>query len=287
MQADHERIRQFQEQVGQYRGKRARSFPWRHHPDPYAVLVSEFMLQQTQTSRVLGYFAPFLARFPDFAALAAAPLADLLAFWQGLGYNRRALWLQQTAQRMVADHGGRIPGSVEALTALPGIGPNTAGAILCFAYDLPVPFLETNIKAALIHDFFPDPGQVSDHDLLELSSLTMDRQHPREWYYALVDYGVEIKKAHPNPSRKARSYRKQAGFQGSLRQFRGSILRQLLRQGAVDREGLYRAVCRELDRPDPEALELYGQALRDLVKEGLVAEESGRYLPGSGPSDQP
>lgn len=194
------------------------------------------MLQQTQTNRVLGCFQPFLELFPDVSTLAEARQKDILAAWQGLGYNRRAINLQQAAKRIVSEHGGAIPSDMEQLLELPGIGRSTAGAIMAFGFNLPVVFIETNIRRVFIHFFFPEQGSVKDKDILPLVDKTLNRNNPRRWYYALMDYGAMLKANGPNPNRKSAHYVRQSRFVGSDRQVRGRIIRQLLESREFSRK---------------------------------------------------
>ncbi len=246
-----------------------RSLPWRETADPYAILVSEVMLQQTRVDRVVGKYADFLRRFPDFATLAAAPLQELLAAWQGLGYNRRAVALKKCAEAVAAQYGGVLPESVEALQALPGIGPYTARAIAAFAFDLPTVFIETNIRAALIHHFLGDREGVRDAEILPLVAATLDRFHPRAWYNALMDYGAMLKKAHGNPARRSAHHARQTPFKGSNRELRGRILKALLAVPGRTAQELGTNLGAE-----PAAVH---KNLLRMEKEGLVAELHGRF----------
>ena len=221
----------FRNDIYEYYGKESRSFPWRSTSDPYRILISEIMLQQTQTFRVMGKYERFLEAFPDFSALAQADLASVLTFWQGLGYNRRALNLKKTAEIVMRDFGGRLPDSPEELTTLPGIGHATAGAILAFAFNHPVVFIETNIRRVFIHCFFQDRQDITDREILPLVEGTLDRNNPRQWYYALMDYGAMLKGQVPNPNRRSAHYTRQSRFEGSDRQIRGKILRTLVEKG--------------------------------------------------------
>jgi A/G-specific adenine glycosylase len=260
-----EDVRRFQEEVYDHYRSHGRELPWRETDDPYAILVSEMMLQQTQVPRVLEKYGLFLDRFPNVTALARAQLGDILRVWQGLGYNRRALALKRIAESVVAEHGGRVPQKEEALVALPGIGTATASAIRAFAFGEPIAFIETNIRAALIHRFFPDGRAVKDAELLPLAAETLDRENPRRWYYALMDYGAAAKKRHSNPGRRSAHYRRQSPFEGSNRQIRGLILRLLARERRMNRRRLLAAVDRER-----EAVE---RNLRQLEKEGFIVLE--------------
>jgi len=217
----------FIDTIKSYYRSHKRAFAWRDVENPYYVLVSEIMLQQTQTYRVAPKFEEFIARFPSIEALAQAPLAAVLTAWQGLGYNRRAKFLHLTAQHIVAQHGGVVPADPMALKECPGIGPATAASIVAFSYDKPTLFIETNIRAVFIHFFFPEAEKVSDAELWPLIEATLDREEPRQWYYALMDYGVMLKKVHKNPSRRSKHHVVQSKFEGSRRQVRGAVVRVL------------------------------------------------------------
>jgi len=219
--------------IWNYYRRHGRDLPWRRTRDPYRILVSEIMLQQTQADRVIGYYEKFLARFPDVAALARARLADILGIWHGLGYNRRALYLKRAAEEIAARHGGAVPCDPDALAQLPGIGAATAGAIAAFAFNSPVPFIETNIRRAYIHLFFPRRRAVPDAALLPLIARTMSRKNPRAWYYALMDYGAMLgaaQKGKKNPNRRSKHYTKQTRFSGSDRELRGKIITLALKK---------------------------------------------------------
>ncbi len=207
--------------------RRGRDFPWRRIRDPYRILVSEIMLQQTQTSRVEKKYPLFLERFPDFSALARAPLSEVLQYWRGLGYNRRAVALKEIAAAVTARSDGTLPQSEEELRRLPMIGKNTAASIIAFTWNRPTLFIETNIRRVYIYHFFPEQEKVRDRELLPLIEQTLHRENPREWYYALMDYGVYLKGRVPNPNTRSTAYRRQSAFEGSRRQLRGRVLREL------------------------------------------------------------
>jgi A/G-specific adenine glycosylase len=247
-----------------------RALPWRETTDPYRILVSEIMLQQTQVDRVSAKFVDFIGRFPDVAALASSGLADVLAAWQGLGYNRRAVALKRAAEAIVADFGGIVPSSRKELETLPGIGPYTAGAVMAFAHDRPEVFIETNIRSVFIHHFFRDRSGIHDRDLLPLVDVTMDRHRPRAWYNALMDFGVALKREHANPSRKSIHHLRQSPFEGSNRQLRSALLREVLAHPGLSAaelasrvEGAHEKTVANLDR---------------MEKEGLISRKRGRYF---------
>ena len=222
--------------------------PWRETRDPYRILVSEIMLQQTQVDRVRGKYEAFLSAFPDVAALASAPLDRVLAAWQGLGYNRRAVALHRSARILRSEHHCLIPNDTAALVALPGIGAATAGSIRAFAFNEPVVFIETNIRRVFIHEFFPGREAVADDELLPFVAAALVRRSPRDWYYALMDYGTALARQVPNPNRRSRTYTRQSRFEGSDRQLRGAILRVLVGGGALTGAGVARAAGGDNER---------------------------------------
>jgi len=201
--------------------------PWRKTTNPYRILVSEMMLQQTQVERVLPKYKAFIQRFSTVQKLSEASLGEVLVAWQGLGYNRRAKMLHSCAQMVVSSYNGVFPETYEGLKELPGIGPYTAGAVMAFAYNKPIPVIETNIRTVFIHHFFQDKTDVIDAEIVRYIVLTMDQENPREWYWALMDYGSYIKREFGNPNSKSKHYTKQSKFTGSDRQIRGAILREL------------------------------------------------------------
>ena len=263
-----EQVRDFRKIVHKFYAEGARAdLPWRKTKEPYRILVSEFMLQQTQVSRVSLKFRPFVERFPDFESLARASLREVLAEWSGLGYNRRALNLKKTAEEVVSVHGGRLPRAYERLLTLPGVGPATAAGVSAFAFGEGRPFIETNIRAVFIHHFYPGRRAVPDLDILPLIEQTLDRRDPRRWFYALMDYGVAIKASNPNPSRRSAHYARQGRFEGSSREARGLIVKALAG----------RAMCeRELAAATGLGIERTRSALPGLVRDGLVASRRGK-----------
>lgn len=254
-------IDQFRLMIWDYFKKNGRDFSWRQSPyDSYSIVVSEVMLQQTQTHRVTGKFEQFIAKFPSFAVLAQSSVVDLITAWQGLGYNRRALALQKIAQIVMQNHEGVLPNSPELLQTFPGIGPATAASICAFAFNTPTVFIETNVRAVYLHHFFRDKAAVSDKELIPLVQAALDRENPRQWYYALMDYGVMLKKLHKNPSRKSAHYTKQSTFENSERQIRGAILRIMAEHRAI--------------RPD-DLIALIGRDERRIIKNIAALEEEG------------
>lgn len=202
--------------------------PWRDTRDPYRILLSEVMLQQTQVSRVLVKYPEFLRAFPTIRALAHADKKKLLRMWQGMGYNRRALYLKRAAQTIIKQHEGHVPKTLSELESLPGIGHATAAAILTYAFNKPAPFIETNTRRVFIHHFFPKRRRVSDADIMPLIGAALPKTNRREWYYALMDYGTFLARAIPNPNKRSLHYARQQPFEGSTREIRGFLLKESL-----------------------------------------------------------
>ncbi len=199
--------------------------PWREDTRPYFVLVSELMLQQTQVSRVIPKFQNFIVKFPTEQVLARAQLADVLKAWQGLGYNRRAKFLHETAKQLIEQES--FPSTEKELLKLPGVGKNTAGAILAYSFNQPSLFIETNIRTVYIHHFFNDRVDVDDKEILEKLTETIDHEHPREFYWSLMDYGSWLKANGVRNSSSSKHYKKQPPLKGSVREVRGHIVRAL------------------------------------------------------------
>jgi A/G-specific adenine glycosylase len=218
-----------------YRRAGRSALPWRHTREPYAILVSEIMLQQTQVARVEEYYKRFIKQFPSFRSLACTDQSDVLKAWQGLGYNRRALFLKRSAEIVVKQHGGKLPANRAVLESLPGIGRGTSGSLMAFAFNKPEIFIETNIRRVFIHFFFKKQKKVTDAELERYIERSVDRKNPREWYWALMDYGAAMHAASAakkvaNPNRRSAHYKKQSVFAGSDRELRGEIIRSTLSQ---------------------------------------------------------
>ena len=246
--------------------------PWRTNRTPYRVFVSEIMLQQTSVTRVMVRWPGFLRSFPTFRKLGNASVEQVITAWKGLGYNRRALALRESARRISSELHGRLPRTVEELVQLPGVGPATAAAVIVYTFNIPLVFIETNIRRVFLHTFFPDQQDVPDSLILPLVENAVDKAHPRDWYYALMDYGTWLASGGAgrggDPNRRSRSYKAQSRFEGSRRQLRGRVLAAILEEKAASLaqlEGL-------LDE-DPR---LPG-ALRQLVDEGFLRLSGGRY----------
>lgn len=254
--------------LGHYRAH-GRDLAWRHTRDPYAVLVSEVMLQQTQVPRVERMWPRFMEAFPDVYALAGAPLADVLREWAGMGYNRRAVQLKRMAEQVVDRFGGRMPTALDDLLALPGVGPATAAAVEAFAYGEAHPYIETNVRAVFLHHFFGDRCDVPDREIMPLVGITLDRRDPRRWYYALMDYGTHLKRTVPDPCRRSAHHTRQSRFAGSRRELRAALLRAVL-DDPGRRTGRYA-------RSTGAAVALAGELLSELAAEGFLTAEDGSW----------
>jgi A/G-specific adenine glycosylase len=257
-------VKSFQKHVwDSYKKSGRHDLPWRLNTSFYHVLVSEIMLQQTQVSRVIEKYKRWLQVFPDMKTLAKADLVEVLQQWQGLGYTRRAKYLQQIAQELSGlTEIGLCSLSVEELDALPGIGPYTARAIHTFVTNSRNIFIETNIRTIHLHHFFQDKDIVTDRELLEKIAETTPKDNCREWYWALMDYGSELKRSGIKNNSKSSSYSKQSSFVGSNRQVRGMILALLLDKKLVSKNKLKDAL-----KVESAALQ---KALAELEKEGFV-----------------
>ncbi|MFP4644554.1 MAG: A/G-specific adenine glycosylase [Spirochaetales bacterium] len=328
MTLSNEQIHAFRAAVYRFYRKEGRhELAWRLTDDPYRILLSEIMLQQTQVSRVAVRYEEFLALFPSLEALADASLRDVLAAWSGLGYNRRARFLHELAGVVIRDHGGRLPRTVDALRELPGIGEYTASAVACFAYRAPVPMIETNIRRAIIYSFFsknagysglesdmplfaaeearggtvesrssavedrasdagenaavvfPErreefrprtvPAAVHDREVRGVAVQLLDRGYPREWNYALMDYGQALSRHVPNPNRHSAHYTRQSRFEGSRRQVRGALLKVLAGVADADEQTLVDETGFMHERVH--------SVLSDLAREGFVEVVEGGF----------
>lgn len=284
-----------------------RDLPWRHSRDPYRILVSEVMLQQTQVDRVLPYYEAFLTRFPDVQSLASAPTADVIKAWAGLGYNRRAVNLQRTAQHVVEHLDGRFPSDVDALRKLPGIGPYTAGAIACFAFEQDVAFVDTNIRRVLHRVFFgvdvPTPT-ASERQIVAVGEAAVPPGNGWTWNQALMEFGAlqctarkpacvicplqTSCRAFPavlsalGKLPKGVRLKREAPFSGSNRFYRGRVLAALRDESG---EGIVLAELGPKVREgfQPDHLPWLYDVVQGLERDGLalVAESSPTYDVGT------
>jgi len=239
--------------------------PWRKTHDPYKILVSEVMLQQTQVERVIPFYKKFIRQFPTAKRLAAASLSEVLAAWSGLGYNRRAKLLRDAAQELSKSAYRTKLITVEELEKLSGVGPYTARAVAAFAENVDVVFVETNIRTAIIHHFFTHVGRrtshisggISDKEIEAILEGVLPKGRAREWYSALMDYGAHLKRGGVRVNARSAQYAKQAKFEGSLRQVRGAILKALTTKKPLT----------SIKKQYPDRFDL---ALAALARDGLI-----------------
>jgi len=261
--------KQFISDVWSHYNRHSRSMPWRNAGpggkfDPYKILVSELMLQQTQVERVIPKFNEFIAAFPSPEDLAAASLEDVLKYWSGLGYNRRAKYLHDIAKSLQHTD---FPQTISELTVFKGIGHNTAAAVLVYSYNMPIAFVETNVRTAFLHYFIDDGSMIDEKQFLSLAEQVLDTHSPREWHWALMDYGSHLKKSGVKNLSRAKIHKKQSPFEGSLRQIRGRVLKELV-GGPIDKNNLGNLI-------NDKRLEL---ALSDLQTEALIElQQNGLY----------
>lgn len=270
---DKHDLRHMERVVKTYYKKHGRyTLPWRKTKDPYKILVSEFMLQQTQVARVIPKYISFVRRFPTCTALAQAPVRDVLAEWSGLGYNRRAKYLRETARQIVEKYKGKVPTSPEVLKTFPGIGPYTAAAVCVFSRNVPLSMLETNIRTVLIHYLFTKEKKVSDKKLYQVLDLFIenDKENPRELYWALMDYGTFLKTSGVRTNSRSPSYTKQSLFKGSNREIRGAIVKVLTKEEKVSLD--------ELAEKTGFSKEKIHQQLTSLLQEGMVLRKGDKWF---------
>ncbi len=236
-------LRRARARVLDWYGPRRSLYPWRRTRDPYRVLVSEVMLQQTQASRVVPAYRAFVRRYPTLASLARAPRSEVIAAWNGLGYNRRAVALSDAARVIVQEHLGRIPSEPELLARLPGVGPYTAAAVDSLAFGRAVPAIDTNVRRVVARVLVGvDPVDAASGEVRRLAARWVDRDDPGAWNQALMDLGREVCRPRPRcercPIRGAcrfladgrepgPSARRRPPFRGSTREARGAVVRSL------------------------------------------------------------
>lgn len=265
-------VEQFQNLIWSFYKKHKRHFPWRETTDPYKILVSEIMLQQTQTSRVVTKYQEFLKNFPTLESLAEANLQQVLKVWIGLGYNRRAKFLHECAKHIYETHHGKFPKDTASLVKLKGIGQSTAGALMNFAFNIPTPFIETNIRTVFIHCFYENSKEkISDRHLVKLIYKTLPTKNTRDWFYALYDYGAHLKQNLPkDPAQKSTTYKKQSKFKGSFREKRSFVLKHLVKQ-ALNETQVQKLFKEKFDSIDVEPI------LDSLIKDKMLEYKRQKY----------
>jgi A/G-specific adenine glycosylase len=281
-------IQSFRREVWNYYKKNGRNtLPWRKTTDPYKILVSEVMLQQTQVPRVIEKYKSFIKKFPSIRALAKVPLSEVLKEWSGLGYNRRAKYLHDAAKIVTGEFNGDMKKALEH--PLPGVGAYTRAAVGTFAFNEPNEMIETNIRTAYIHHFFRPSGKTKqggpllhDAEILEIAAKAAEGQDPRAWHWALMDYGSYLKRTGVRNNIRSKHYTKQSKFEGSLRQVRGEILRQL-HNGPASQSAIHRNLARTLlgsheARGVLAAKEKrLAESFAGLERDGLIKKEKGKW----------
>ena len=261
----------FQKFVLGYFKKSGRDFPWRETTDPYKILVSEVMLQQTQTERVVVKYAEFLEAFPTWKALSNATAAEVVKVWMGLGYYRRAFNLHKAAQCVWNEYGGVPPQTAEGLKNLPGVGPYTAAAVAAFAFGEPAPMIETNIRSVYLYTFYPQVLAVSDKEILQKVEETLYKRDPRSWFYALMDLGVELKKHTKGINQRSKHHVKQSKFEGSQRQVRAAVLRAITEAASIRRAEISRKLSYDADKIEAAITALQAEGLIQTLRGGRIA----------------
>lgn len=241
-----------------------RDLPWRHTRDPYRILVSELMLQQTQVDRVLPKYHAFLTRFPTVHAIASASSADVIRYWKGLGYNRRAVYLHKTATEIVNRYHGIFPTSERELLALPGVGPYTARAMMVFAFEQDVIMIDTNVRQVIEHVFFADKP-ASAKQIIAIAEQLLPRGQSWVWHQALMDYGSAV----IAPQRRGKQPKKKTTvpFRESNRFYRGRVI-DLLRDGDHSEYTVIETMTTEYQKP----CEFMQTIIDGLAKDGLLVK---------------
>jgi len=259
-----QQIRLFQEKVLSFYTQHGRDLPWRKTTDPYKILLSEMMLQQTQVSRVMEYYMQWIERWPTVESLAEAPWKDVLKAWMGLGYNRRAVHVHQAAQTIANTFAGDILQAMEHYEKVPGIGLYTSRAVRIFASNADIVTVDTNIRRIFIHEFSL-PENISSKELWSLAEQCLPKDQSRTWHNALMDYGALLM-----TSRKTgiRPLTMQSKFEGSDRQIRGMILRQLLQCSSSLEE------LKMITKINTSRLQ---KILEKMIQEGLISLSNNRY----------
>jgi len=264
-------IRKFQKMIFDWWKVNRRDLPWRHTHDPYKIMISEVMLQQTQVQRVTTKFNEFIDVYPTVEALAMAKTAGTLRIWKGMGYNRRALYLKKAAEAVLQAHKGVFPASEEALRKLPGIGLYTARAILVFSFKRDIAMVDTNIRKIITHFFFQDQKQ-PEKIIQEVADQLVPKGKSWEWHQALMDYGaIEL-------SRKLKVYQvykviKSKPFIESNRFFRGRIMDKL-RENDRKEKDMRRLLKQEYQKDAESASNL----INGLIKDELIVRSQGGII---------
>lgn len=253
-------IKSFQKFILSWYAKNRRDLPWRNTRDPYKILVSEIMSQQTQISRVVPKYNLWLKRFPTVQDLATAKVSQVLIAWSGLGYNRRGLYLQKCAQEIITKYNGKFPQTEKDLLRLPGIGEYTARAILCFAFNRQIVVIDTNIKKVIAVHFYN--GKVPEKNALEtFAHKLLPKGRAYAWNQALMDYAArELKK-------EKIAIPKQSAFKNSRRYYRGQIIKYLVTNSKATRKDFSQLFKETISNESIEKI------LQGLISDKLIIQD--------------
>lgn len=289
----NQKVASFQKNILDWYELHKRELPWRTTREPYRILVSEVMSQQTQLSRVVPKYEAWMKRFPTIYDLAQASVSDVLQYWSGLGYNRRALNLKKAAEKIVHEFNGIFPQTEKELISLPGIGKYTARAVLCFAFDQQVAVVDTNVRKVIMTQFANELRgknyelrakeankdsnslliihdltakiEISDKEIEEFASVLLPKKRAYDWNQALMDYAASVLKKEKIP------IPKKSKFIGSHRYYRGQILKALLKDKKIAIDDLGLIIKKDYTSAEKEWLQ---KLLNELVDEGFIFVEN-------------
>jgi A/G-specific adenine glycosylase len=272
MQIPQDKVKRFQHEILDWYSQHQRDLPWRHTRDPYRILISEIMAQQTQISRVVIKYTQWLERFPTVVELADASVSEVLKYWSGLGYNRRALNLKKIAEKIAHDYNGIFPQDEKDLISLPGIGRYTARAILCFAFDKQIAVVDTNVRKVILTQIIHNPqgfklsdssnnNTLSEKEFEDIAQQLLPHGKAYEWNQALMDYSSAVLKKEKIP------IPKQSKFIGSHRYYRSKVLKVLLEKKEVNVEEIGELIKSDYTIEEKEWLQ---KLLEELAKEGFI-----------------
>jgi A/G-specific adenine glycosylase len=285
----HQKKIKFQKQILDWYQKNQRDLPWRKTRDPYRIFISEVMSQQTQLSRVIPKYEAWIEKFPTIQSLARAKVSDVLHYWSGLGYNKRALNLKKTAEIITEKYDGGFPQSEKELLSLPGIGQYTARAVLCFAFDQQIAVVDTNVRKVILTQILNSENpkdsknqdftladrntisekKVDDKTIQEIATQLLPAGHAYEWNQALMDYAANVLKKEKIP------IPKQSKFQGSRRYYRGQILKVLLQKKKVAVTDIGFLIKKDFTENEKEWLQ---KLLDELVTDGFIIYKNNTIL---------
>jgi A/G-specific adenine glycosylase len=259
------KVTQFQNKILQYYKKNGRDLPWRNTTDAYNILISELMLQQTQVSRVIDYYTTWLKTWPTIQHLAQANFKDVLQAWMGLGYNTRGINLHKASKIIVQHYNADVIAAMDEYKKIPGVGKYTSQAVKIFSTNADIVTVDTNIRRIFIHEF--DLSQdISDSELWSIAQHCLPKGKSRQWHNALMDYGamyLTSKKTGISPKTK------QSTFEGSDRQIRAQILRDLLNTPLTIHD-----LTQHYDHTTDRLLKI----LEKMKKQGIIKKEKEKYL---------